>query len=118
MCIRVVTNGRGSGAGSHVSVYVHLMRGEYDSRILWPFRGDITIQLVNHNSNINHHEWTVYFGDAADGRRVTSREKADYGRGCNQFISHTTVESSTVTSRYIVDDCLTFRITRIVVHSV
>ena len=50
MCIRVVANGLGKGAGTHVSVAVHLMRGEYDSRLVWPFRGDITIQLVNHNN--------------------------------------------------------------------
>ena len=54
MCIGVIANGRGSGAGTHVSVSVHLMRGEYDSRLVWPFRGNITIQLVNHNGNINH----------------------------------------------------------------
>ena len=89
--------------------FVHLMRGEYDSRLVWPFRGDITIQLVNHNGNINH---TVHCNGAADDSRasdrVTSRERADYGWGRHQFISHTAVESSTMTSRYIVDDCLTF----------
>ena len=56
MCIFVDANGRGSGAGTHVSVYVHLMRGEYDSRLVWPFRGDITIQLVNHNNDHDHCE--------------------------------------------------------------
>ena len=45
MCIRVTANGWYSGAGTHVSVAVHRMRGEYDSRLVWPFRGDITIQL-------------------------------------------------------------------------
>ena len=45
MCINVDANGRGTGAGTYVSVYVHLMRGEYDSRLVWPFRGDITIQI-------------------------------------------------------------------------
>ena len=34
MCIRVVANGWGYGAGTHVSVYVHLMRGEHDSRLV------------------------------------------------------------------------------------
>ena len=123
MCISVDANGWGKGAGTHVSVTVYLMRGEYDSRLEWPFRGDITIQLVNHNNDQDHREGTVPFDDeaVAAGRisdRVTSSEKARCGCGKPQFISHTTVESSTVTSRYIINDCLTFRITKIVVNSV
>ena len=43
MCINVNANGSGSGAGTYVSVFVYLMRGEYDSRLVWPFRGYITI---------------------------------------------------------------------------
>ena len=123
MCICVIANGRGSGAGTHVSVAVHLMRGEYDSRLVWPFRGDITIQIVNHNYDQaeDDHELTLHFNDSASSRvsdRVTSGERAVYGRGKLQFISHTTVESSTATRRYITNTCLTFRITKIIVHSV
>ena len=44
-----------------MSVFVHLMRGEYDSMLKWPFRGDITIQLVNHNNDQDHNEKTVTF---------------------------------------------------------
>ena len=121
MCIRVVAHGVGSGAGSHVSVTVYLMRGEYDSRLVWPFRGDITIQLVNHKRSQDRCENTVHFNDATSRRisdRVTSGERARCGRSCSQFISHTTVMPSSKTKQYIVNDCLTFRITKVVVHSV
>ena len=122
MCIRVRPSGQGSGAGTHVAVLVHLMRGEYDSRLVWPFRGDITIQLVNYSNDQDHYELTVPFNAAvAAGQvsdRVTSGERAVTGLGFERFISHTAVESSTKTRRYIINDCLTFRITKIVVHSV
>ena len=123
MCINVDANGWSDGAGTHVSVYVYLMRGEYDSRLVWPFRGDITIQLVNHNNDQNHYEKIVHYNDeavAADhvSDRVTSGERAANGWGCDKFISHTTVKSTTKNRRHIVNDCLTFRITKIVVHSV
>ena len=90
MCINVKANGRGIFAGTHVSVYVYLMKGEYDSRLVWPFRGDITIQLVNHNNDQDHHEWTVPFNDTAvdDSNvsgRMTLRRRADTGRG---FVPH------------------------------
>ena len=61
MCIKVDANGWGKGAGTHVNLGVILMRGEYDSRLVWPFRGDITIQLVNHNSSQDHNELTIHF---------------------------------------------------------
>ena len=120
MCISVDANGWGDGAGTHVSVYVYLMRGEYDSRLVWPFRGDITIQLVNHNNDQDHHEYTELLNDAAAAAsgRVLGRERARRGWGKPQFITHNDVESSTKTRQYIVNDCLTFRITKVVVHSV
>ena len=38
MCFRVDANGVVDGAGTHVSVFVYLMRGEYDYDLLWPFK--------------------------------------------------------------------------------
>ena len=114
LCIRVDANGNGGDTGTHVSVYVYLMRGEYDSALKWPFQGDITIQLVNSNSNQYHHEDTVYFRSTSAGKRVTSGERAVTGRGISQFISHAMVESSTDTKRYLNNDSLTFRVTKII----
>ena len=119
ICIRVDANGWGYGAGTHVSVYVHLMRGEYDSRLVWPFRGDIAIQLANHSSDHDYHEKTVVFNDAAaaygSADRVTSGKTATRGCGTQQFISHTLVESFTETRRYINNDCMTFKVIKILV---
>ena len=122
MCFKVTANGDGSGADTHVSVFVHLMRGEYDSKLMWPFRGDITIQLVNHNNDQYLEERTVPYNDGAvaagASNRVTSGVMSVKGRGYGQLISHAKVEFSTVTRRYIINNCLTFRVTKIVVHSV
>ena len=115
MCIRVDANGWHYG----ISVYVHLMRGEYDSELVWPFRGYITIQLVNHNNDQNHCKLTVDFNDtAAAGERVISRERAVVGQVISQLITHNVMESSTETRQCIVNDCLTFRVIKVVVHSV
>ena len=82
------------------------MKGEYDSWLVWPFRGDITLQLVNHINDQDHHEWTVPFNDAADdGRvsgRVTMRRRADTGQGFQQFVPHAVVESCIETRKFIV----------------
>ena len=121
MSLRVDANGCGDGTGTHVSVFVCLMRGEYDSRLVWPFRGDITIQLVNHNNDQYHYERTVPFNDAAitygASNRVTSRrEKNDNkGWGYHEFVDHSRIKLTRRT--YNINDCLTFRITKIVYTS-
>ena len=122
MCLSVAANGYGSGAGTHVSVRVCLMRGEHDDKLKWPFQGDIPIQLLNQKQDQEHVEYTSDFGDEAiaygSAARVTSGERATKGRGIFQFISHTKVESPTWTAQYLHNDCLKWRVANIVVHSV
>ena len=118
MCISVDANGRGRGAGTHVTVSAHLMRGEYDDWLVWPFRGDITIQVMNQNSDQDHVEKTVFFNNFASesSQRVMVKERALTGMGHSQFISHLKLQFTT--TQYLKNDCLKFRVTKIVVHSV
>ena len=83
MCIRVKVYGVLSDYGTHVSVYVYLMRGEYDSKLVWPFKVAITIQVVNHNNDQDHHVKTVDL----KYNRVTAGET---GQGtCTPLYIHT-----------------------------
>ena len=118
MCLYVDANGVGDGAGTHVSVFVYLMRGEYDDRLVWPFRGAITIQLVNQISDWEHHEHTVFFheGTGESSHRVISRVRASNGWGTHELIRHTKVEAITPTIRYIKDKCMKLRVVNVVVH--
>ena len=47
MCLNITANGWVSGKGTHVSVAVSMMKGEFDSHLKWPFKGEITVELVN-----------------------------------------------------------------------
>ena len=47
MCFSVYASGLSEGKGTHVSVFAHLMRGEFDDNLKWPFRGDVTIAMLN-----------------------------------------------------------------------
>ena len=50
MCLRVDAAGYGDGEGTHVSVYLHLMKGPHDDKLEqsdhWPLRGTFTIELT------------------------------------------------------------------------
>ena len=113
MCLKVRAYGWDTTKGTHVSVSVCLMRGEWDNYLKWPFRGDITIQLLNQTEDKGHHEKTVHFtDDTPDSHtaRVTGRERAN-GWGQNQFISHRALNDKNC--QYLKYDSLHFRITKV-----
>ena len=101
MCLRVDANGNGEGAGkgTHVSVYIHLMKGDYDDALTWPIKYKCTITLLNQLKDEGHHTdiinspdeksvsvHRVYWGEMGVGfgpsRNVHSPHKAGpKGRG-------------------------------------
>ena len=119
MCLRVDANGDGSGADTHMSVFVYLMRGEYDDNLVWPFRGDVTFHLVNRNVDEGHVEGTIPFyvsiSDEVAGR-VMEGERAPCGWGLDQFISHSALGYGRNTE-FFDKDALEFRVTSVKVHS-
>ena len=47
LCLRAYLYGDGAGKGTHVSVFLVIMRSEYDDVLLWPFKHCVVISLVN-----------------------------------------------------------------------
>ena len=97
-----------------IVVCVYLMRGEYDDRLVWPFHGDITVQLVNLISDQNHQELTFKFDGISSCSGVTSRERATIG--CRQKVFHLHVHKYK-NPIYVKDDCVKFRVTKILLAS-
>lgn len=88
MCLRVDANGTMMSRDTHASVFVHLMRGEYDDDLKFPFQGDITIQLLSQEDNY-HCQHTIRFSDKildVLGARVTAGDRAVFGFGVSKFI--------------------------------
>ena len=44
-----------------MSVYAYLMKGEHDSVLDWPFRGDVIVELINWKEDKNHLSHTNVF---------------------------------------------------------
>ena len=116
MCISVDTNGDGSGKGTHVSIYTHLMKGPYDDHLKWPFRGEITIQIVNQAGDHSHVEKTSCYNDRTSNiyaSRVIGEEKAS-GWGFHQFLAHTDLEYNGAKNiKYLKDDIIIVRVVRV-----
>ena len=109
MCLRVTANGQGGGKGTHITVGVYLMKGEFDNQLEWPFRGDITIKLLNQAGRGEHHCRTICGavgerGEASEGERFISA-------WCiSQFKS-----LSEISPRYLQDDSLVFQVSTVTV---
>ena len=99
---------------THISVWVHLMRGKFDGHLKWPFRGDITIQLLNHLADKEHYSRTKSFTDKTSdcfAGRVTTGER---GTGYPTFIAHGELNfNSAKNCQYLKNDRLCFRVTKV-----
>ena len=71
MSIEVYANGLGNGKGSHVSVYVELLKGKYDSYLNFPFKGKIALFLLNQLQDRNHRSLALVI-DPADNMPINS----------------------------------------------
>ena len=119
MCLGIDANGWGTGKGTHVSVTVYMMKGEFDSHLKWPFKGEITVELVNQKEGGKNYERKPVEHTDSDERdkdfqRVTEGERAETG-WCNpKFISHADLYSK----EYLLNDTLIFRVTKVEATSV
>ena len=118
MQLRVDANRDGHG---HIGVYVYLMKGPMDDFLLWPFHGDVVVELLNWREDNGHHSGVIELSSNASNRvcsRVTSGERGSEGWGKSQFIKHSSLEyNPSKNTQYLQDDCLLFGVKEVIVHS-
>ena len=120
--LQVGVNGWGSGEGAHVGLAVNMMKGEFDSHLQWPFKGEITVELVNQKEGgVNYEKKPVTCTNSKERdesfQRVTEGEIAETGWGLTQFIAHTDLYKPEEDKEYLVNDTLIFRVTNVEVTS-
>ena len=90
-------------ASENLSVFIRLMRGEFDRQLDWPFNANITIKLKNHGRGRNWGRKITF----RNGHRVTKGTIAHGGRGDTNFIM--LYENSS----FVKDDTLWFEVVSI-----
>ena len=118
MCISVVPKGVGDGEGTHVSIFMYMMRGPFDDYLNWPFRGKITIQLVNQAGDHNHIEKIFPYTDRTPeyiASRVTGSGRAEKGQGKYQFLAHIDLDYNAARkTQYLKNNHLIVRVVKVV----
>ena len=104
MCLRVTANGEGSGKGTHITVVVYLMKGEFDDQLEWPFRGDITIRLLSQQGDGGHYARTIRGAEGVRGGGAVG-EKFISAWGISQFKSNCEIYQ-----KFLKNDSLKFQV--------
>ena len=52
--IRIYPQGVGTGRGTHVALFIHMIKGDFDNSLVWPFRGTVTISVLDQSCSGDH----------------------------------------------------------------
>ena len=104
----------GDGAGTHVSVRVYSLKSDHDTELKVPVKFTIALQLLNQHRDQDHHTRDIQC-------EIKTRDKIGSGLyfiGYDwTFIPLADLEwNHDKQTQYLKDDCLKFRITKIVVR--
>ena len=103
--VKVYPNGRKSGNNTHLSVYIIVMKGEYDAILPWPFKEKARFTLIDQQENPREREnivMRVFPGNHLESSARPINREENKSRGHVEFISHGKLYSR----RYLVDDIL------------
>ena len=54
MCLRLYLDGDGQGKGSHLSLFLVIMKSDYDDLLPWPFKQKVSILIHIYNGRISY----------------------------------------------------------------
>ena len=101
------------GNGTYFSAVIYSEHGPFDDQLKWPAKVTISLQLVNQYRDSDHY--------SRDIECKTDREKVGRGIsfGSNRcFIPHADLDwNHDNKTQYLKDNCLHFRVTKVIVHS-
>ena len=102
--VRIDPNGAGSSKNTHLSVYIIVMKGEYDPILPWPFKKKVKFTLIDQQEDPAERENVASQFTPIDYPESFARPKLEEntGHGYAKFISHEKLHSR----RYLVDDNL------------
>ena len=100
MQLKVFPNGTGEGAGTHISMFVLIVPGEFDDLLAWPFCGIITVHLINQHKHRHSLVHKVYFTTVDNLKyrekpRLEANEEHRMGWGTFKLIAHTELGEGT-----------------------
>ena len=112
--ITIYPNGTRKCRGTHLSIYVGLLRGEYDDQLQWPFQGAVFVELYNCVTNSWDGKPEIEFEERDDVKFTGKTEEArsNPGLGFPNWVSLDDLDL-----HYCHNDMVRFRVVKIEVQS-
>lgn len=105
LCARVYFNGDGAGKNTHLSVFISIMRGEYDALLAWPFRHKITIKLLDQTqSETKDDHMDAFNADPQSSSFKKPTNEINVASGLPTFCTLSNLFN------FVVDDCMFLKI--------
>ena len=101
--LKVRVDPNGYGKNTHLSVFIIVMKGEYDAILPWPFKKRVKFTVIDQQEDADKQEnvtLKLTIKNIPNFARPVTEENA--GWGFKEFVSHEKLNSR----RYIVDDTL------------
>ena len=116
MCLLIYPGGyaHGKGKGTHLSLFLYVMKGVHDNNLTWPLQGKCKVKLLNQISNNEHLPVTINFNNSSriHGLRVTTignRAMTGWGERYELF-SNEDIRKGITSCQFLKDDCICFEV--------
>ncbi|EDO32849.1 predicted protein [Nematostella vectensis] len=111
LCASVCLNGDGKGKGTHMSVFVSVLKGAFDALLKWPFHYRVTFFLLNQHENPEerkHVKFSIKPNPIPDNEPFLGRPRLEKNAsfGGAKFIKHEEIESG----NFIKDDTVFLKV--------
>ncbi|XP_074067802.1 TNF receptor-associated factor 1 isoform X4 [Macrotis lagotis] len=100
LCLRIYLNGDGTGKGTHLSLFIVVMKGEYDALLEWPFRNKVTFMLLDQNNR--EHVTDFFHPDPTSGSFQRPQGESNIASGRPMFFPLNKLQSTK--HAYVKDD--------------
>lgn len=105
---RAYLNGDGSGRGTHLSLYVVLMRGDFDALLPWPFRQSVALTVMDQSGSRKDANM-VFKPDPTSSSFHRPTSDTNLATGFPSFVSHAELEA-TKDAVFVKDDTLFIKV--------
>ncbi|XP_037348290.1 TNF receptor-associated factor 1 [Talpa occidentalis] len=102
LCLRLYLNGDGAGKRTHLSLFIVIMRGEYDALLPWPFRNKVTFMLLDQNNR--EHAIDAFRPDLSSASFQRPQSETNVASGCPLFFPLNRLQSPK--HAYVKDDAM------------
>ncbi len=101
MCLEIHILGGGNGKNTHMSLFLVIMKGEFDNVLQWPFTSKVTFKLINQTGNRDIID--TFQPDPMSSSFQKPKSDMNIASGCPRFVSHTELKSG----GFLVNDMVT-----------